>query len=56
MVRIAADIPIRYRSGNWDVAWGFLRTDGGAQVRRIDPYTRQWDDRPARFACRWFVR
>ena len=56
LVRIAASVPIRYRSGNWDVAWVFLRTDGQAQVRRIDPYTRHWDDRSARFACRWFVR
>jgi hypothetical protein len=56
LVRIAAHVPLRYRSGNWDVAWVFLRTDGQAHVRRIDPYTRAWEDRPARFACRWFVR
>lgn len=56
LVRVAAGIPIRYGSANWDVAWVFLRTDGQAQVRRIDPYTRQWEDRPARFACRWFAR
>jgi hypothetical protein len=56
LVRIAAEVPIRYRSGNWDIAWVFLRTDGRAQVRRIDPYTRAWQDRPAMFACRWFVR
>lgn len=56
LVRVAAGIPLRYGSGNWDVAWVFLRTDGQAQVRRIDPYTRQWEDRPARFACRWFAR
>lgn len=56
LVRIAARVPVRYRSGNWDVAWVFLRTDGQAHVRRIDPYTREWEDRPARFACRWFVR
>jgi hypothetical protein len=56
LVRIAPRIPIRYGTGSWDVAWVFLRTDGQARVRRIDPYTRQWEDRPARFACRWFVR
>jgi hypothetical protein len=56
LVRIAAGVPLRYHSGNWDVAWVFLRTDGQAHVRRIDPYTRAWEDRPARFACRWFVR
>ncbi len=56
LVRVAPGIPIRYGSGNWDVAWVFLRTDGQAQVRRIDPYTRAWEDRSARFACRWFAR
>ena len=40
LVRVAGAIPLRYRSGNWDVAWVFLRTDGQAQVRRIDPYSR----------------
>jgi hypothetical protein len=56
LVRVAPDVPVGYRSGNWDVAWVFLRTDGQAQIRRIDPYTRAWQDRPARFACRWFAR
>jgi hypothetical protein len=56
LVRIAPRIPIRYRTGNWDLSWVFLRTDGQARIRRIDPYTRQWEDRPARFGCRWFVR
>jgi hypothetical protein len=56
LVRVAGAIPLHYRSGNWDVAWVFLRTDGQAQVRRIDPYTRVWNDRPTRLACRWFAR
>ncbi len=56
LVRIAAADPLRYRSGNWDVAWVFLRTDGHAVVRTLEPYTRTWADRPARFACRWFAR
>jgi hypothetical protein len=56
LVRIAPSVPIRYRSGNWDVAWVFLRTDGEARIRRIDPYSRSWEDRPARLACRWFAR
>ena len=56
LVRVAATDPLRYASGNWDVAWIFLRTDGFARVRRLDPYTRHWDDRDDRFACRWFAR
>lgn len=56
LVRVAAAVPLRYASGNWDVAWVFLRTDGRAIVRRLDPYTRTWEDHEARFGCRWFAR
>lgn len=56
LVRVAPAIPLRYGSGGWDVAWVFLRTDGLATIRRLDPYTRGWEDRPARLACRWFAR
>jgi hypothetical protein len=56
LVRVAPTDPLRYASGAWDVAWVFLRTDGAAVVRRVDPYTRAWQDRPARFGCRWFAR
>jgi hypothetical protein len=56
LVRIAPAIPLEYRSNGWDVAWVFLRTDGGATVRRLHPYTRQFSDHPGRFACRWFAR
>jgi hypothetical protein len=56
LVRVTAAVPLRYRSANWDVAWVYLRTDGLARVRRLDPYTRAWEDREARFACRWFAR
>ena len=55
-VRVAAAEPMRYRSGNWDLAWVFLRTDGRARIRTLDPYTRQWHERDARLACRWFAR
>ena len=56
LVRVAGAVPLRYGSRNWDVAWVFLRTDGEAHVRRVDPYTREWNDRPTRLACRWFAR
>jgi hypothetical protein len=56
LVRVASAVPLEYRSGGWDVAWVFLRTDGSAVVRRLDPYTRRFSDAEARFACRWFVR
>jgi hypothetical protein len=56
LVRVAPAEPLHYASSNWDVAWVFVRSDGQATVRRLDPYTRRWEDRPARFACRWFAR
>ncbi len=56
LVRVAPSNPLRYGSGGWDVAWVFLRTDGHAVVRSLEPYTRTWADRPERFACRWFAR
>jgi hypothetical protein len=56
LVRVAAADPLRYGSGRWDVAWVFLRTDGAAVVRRLEPYSRTWTDSPTRFACRWFAR
>jgi hypothetical protein len=56
LVRVAAADPLRYGTGNWDVAWVFLRTDGHAVIRSLEPYARTWTDRPARFACRWFAR
>jgi len=56
IVRVAARIPMGFGTGIWDVAWVFLRTDGQATIRRIDPYTRAWTDRGVRLACRWFAR
>jgi hypothetical protein len=56
LVRVAPAIPLEYHSFGWDVAWVFLRSDGEARIRVLDPYTRRFSDRPARFALRWFAR
>lgn len=56
IVRIAPANPLRYASFNWDLAWVFVRTDGFAALRVLDPYTRRFTDRRSRLACRWFVR
>lgn len=56
LVRVAPADPLEYRSSGWDVAWVHVRTDGEAVVRVLDPYTRRFSDRPARFALRWFAR
>jgi hypothetical protein len=56
LVRVAPAIPMKYRSRGWDVNWIFLRTDGVAKLRSLDPYTRKFCDWQTRLACRWFVR
>ncbi len=56
LVRLAPTIPLKYRSGQWDVSWAFLRTDGLARVRSFDPAARVFRDWETRVACRWFVR
>jgi hypothetical protein len=56
LVRIAPAEPLIYRSFGWDVAWVHVRTDGAAVVRTLDPYSRRFSDRPARYAFRWFAR
>lgn len=56
LVRVAPAIPLHYRSRNWDVTWVYLRTDGNACLRSLDPYTRRFSDKPRRLACRWFAR
>lgn len=56
IVRVTPNIPVKYASRNWDVVWAFVRTDGYAVLRRLDPYTRRFTDRNTRLACRWFVR
>lgn len=56
LVRVAPAIPLVYGSRGWDVSWVFLRTDGSAVRRTLDPYTRTFADQEIRLACRWFVR
>ncbi len=56
LVRVAPAVPLKYGSGNWDVAWVFVRTDGYVIQRVLNPYTRKFEDRPGRLACRWFAR
>lgn len=56
VVRVAPSIPLQYRSANWDVSWIYLRTDGHAVRRDLDPFTRKFRDVPTRYACRWLAR
>jgi hypothetical protein len=56
LVRVAPAIPLLYGSANWDVSWVYLRSDGHATRRDLNPSTRLFQDVPARYACRWFAR
>ena len=56
IVRVAPQIPLRYESGNWDFGWLLLRSDGGVEYRRCDPYSLEFGDIKSRHALRWFVR
>ena len=56
LVRVRPSIPLQFTSGGWDVSWIMARTDGSAVLRRLNPYTFDFDDQPGRYAMRWFVR
>ena len=56
VVRVAPNIPMRYKSKNWDFGWVMSRTDGHVVYRRCDPYTLKFNDITLRKAVRWFVR
>lgn len=56
VVRIAPAIPLLYGNANWDISWIYLRTDGHATRRDLNPCTRKFQDVPARYACRWLAR
>lgn len=56
LVRVAPGTPMKYRSSNWDISWVYLRTNGLASIRSLNPYNRTFRDHEMRLACRWFVR
>ena len=56
LVRVAPNIPMKYRSNNWDFGWLQLRNDGKVGRRIVDPYTLKFTDSQSSHAIRWFVR
>lgn len=56
LVRVAAAVPMRFESRNWDCAWLMARTDGHVASRIVDPYSLKFSDSSAQHALRWFVR
>ena len=55
VVRIKPGMPLGYESRSWDFGWLVLRTDGGVEYRRCDPYTLAFKDIQMKLAIRWFV-
>lgn len=56
VVRVSPNIPMRYKSNNWDFGWIMARTDGRIVYRRCDPYTLKFSDIVLHKVIRWFVR
>ena len=56
MVRCTPNIPMEYKSGNWDFGWAILRSDGHVAGLFYDPYTLKVRRTYSRHAMRWFVR
>jgi hypothetical protein len=56
VVRVSPNVPLRYKSNNWDFGWIMARTDGRIVYRRCDPYTLKFNDIALNKAVRWFVR
>jgi len=55
VVRVAPDIPLRYRSRGWDFGWLIARTDGYLATLLCDPYTLRFTRAEGRAAMRWFA-
>jgi hypothetical protein len=55
LVRVAPEVPLAYRSGNWNFGWLIPRTDGLVHQLIVDPQTREFVRTEGRFATRWFV-
>ena len=56
VVRVKPDIPMIYKSRNWNFGWLMVRTDGFIDQWLCDPYTLKFQKNQARRRIRWFVR
>ncbi len=56
LVRVSPNIPLEYRSGNWNYGWILPRTDGVVHQLVIDPYTNKFSRIESRCSTRWFIR
>lgn len=55
-VRVLPEIPMTYRSHNWDFGWAIVRSDGHVAGLFYDPYTLKVRRTYSRHAMRWFVK
>ncbi len=55
-VRVTPEIPMIYRSRNWDFGWAIVRSDGHVAGLFYDPYTLKVKRTYSRHAMRWFVK
>lgn len=56
VVRVKPNIPLRYKSREWDFGWLMPRSDGFVARWLVDPYTLKFRRSEKRHAMRWFVR
>lgn len=56
VVRVKPNIPLRYKSKEWDFGWLMPRSDGYVARWLVDPYTLKFERSERRHAMRWFVR
>lgn len=56
VVRVKPDIPLRYKSEEWDFGWMMPRSDGHLALWIVDPYTLKFHRKNGKYAMRWFAR
>lgn len=56
VVRVKPNIPLKYKSEEWDFGWLMPRSDGHLARWLLDPYTLKFNRSYAKHAMRWFVR
>lgn len=55
-VRVKPEIPMTYKSHNWDYGWAIVRSDGQVSGLFYDPYTLKTRRTYGKKAMRWFVK
>lgn len=56
MVRCTPNIPMEYKSGNWDYGWNIVRSDGKVSTLYYNPYTLKAEREFKNCEIRWFAK